>query len=621
MKKILALLTLLCSFAALGQPERSLFDIEHELKRIILFDFSATEAIERRAAIEPLIIGTRYRTQFLFELSNCGIESNTLNTDWIRQATKLIKKAQEIGSKELEMYARFCRAHTNSMQEDSAPALTDANIIADWAENNLPTYKHLAYANRVRLLAFKKSTLYSASDSYRDYIIGLSFAEGDDQLAETKIAIADLLILLNDFEQTKPLFDEIEQHLQFSNNFRTKSEYLITRTVYHRHKKEYAEALATAEQAIEIAQQGQLDYHAGIGYIYQILIHGELGNVAQALKNIDEIPKGNKYLTGSRRKLYLDLAFAKIYSVQQLPNKAIVHAEDAYTALKQIPESHYHITATLQFAELLAQTKQWQRSATVFQEYIDLSTNHMEQVQSQYNDVTNIRFQFEQQRHQKQQASLQHQLQQQQIRGLEASQKWQILAIGTFLTLFLMMAASALHYRRRNKHSLESVSVDQLTQLANRNEIIHLASQALVKAQKSKQPISIALLDIESFRSVNDNFGVEIGDQILAEFAEILARRVGSKGMLGRYGGDEFMVVLPSVIAHEAETICAELLAIIQQTTFRQAELEIQLSVSFGISSSNAEAVSVSTLLTRAEDGLATAKQQGGSKVVSNAIG
>lgn len=619
LKKILTLFAIACSWAANAQADRSIHDIEQELKRIIIVDFPEAEAIARRANIKPLITGARRRTQLLYKLSECGIESQAIEKDWGRRATRLIEVAQSSGSKELEMYARFCRAFSYSMLEDSDSVLKDANIIANWAEQNLPAYKSLAFANRIRLLAYKKSTLYTAADSYRDFIIGLRFAEGPSQLAETKVALADLLILLNDFDQAKPLFKEIEQHLSEYDDIRTKIEYYLTLSVFHRKKKEYIEALDVAKKATVLAEQGQLSYLASIGYIYQTLIYGELGNIAEALKVIESLPEENSYLSGNRRKMYVDLGLAQIYSSQNELEKALIHAEAAYEFLLQLPPNHYHIVAAMRFAELLIRAQQWQKAAQVYQHYVSVSTQYLEQIQTQHNNVSSLRLKFEQQHHMKQQASLEHLLQQQQINSLEVKQKWQSLAVATSITLLLVMTASSIHYRTKNKRYSAAENIDVLTRLANRTEITSLAEQALKRARKSSHTMTLGILDIDGFRRVNDSFGIEVGDQILFEVASTIHFQLADKGIMGRFDGDAFLLIFPELTTSEAVATCSELVEAIRQTQFDETELALTLTASVGLASSTDEAVSLSTLLTRAEASLLQAKQKGiGQVEVSN---
>jgi len=101
-------------------------------------------------------------------------------------------------------------------------------------------------------------------------------------------------------------------------------------------------------------------------------------------------------------------------------------------------------------------------------------------------------------------------------------------------------------YERHTQDS-RAAEYDSLTGLANRRRIIHRLDQVLAAYRSSGQPCALILLDLDRFKAVNDTLGHQAGDELLRQVAARLAKVVGTRGEIGRLGGDEFQIVLPGI--------------------------------------------------------------------------
>lgn len=90
-------------------------------------------------------------------------------------------------------------------------------------------------------------------------------------------------------------------------------------------------------------------------------------------------------------------------------------------------------------------------------------------------------------------------------------------------------------------------SRDNLTQLYSREVLVEYVNFLVASAV----PFSLALVDIDNFKYINDSYGHMVGDKVIAEFAKRLHKTVGSKGTVGRFGGDEFVIVYPNIVAYD----------------------------------------------------------------------
>jgi diguanylate cyclase (GGDEF)-like protein len=128
----------------------------------------------------------------------------------------------------------------------------------------------------------------------------------------------------------------------------------------------------------------------------------------------------------------------------------------------------------------------------------------------------------------------------------------------------------------------EEVShVDVLTCLPNRRQVIKQLQNEVIRAERYKTPLSISMIDIDHFKRINDSYGHTIGDQVLFQLANILHENVRDPDTIGRYGGEEFLVVLPNTRLKAAAEQAARLCKRIRETDINIGET-VRLTVSIG---------------------------------------
>lgn len=160
---------------------------------------------------------------------------------------------------------------------------------------------------------------------------------------------------------------------------------------------------------------------------------------------------------------------------------------------------------------------------------------------------------------------------------------------------------------------------DHLTGLLNRQALTDHILGYLEQALQAHSPIAFILLDIDHFKLINDRYGHLVGDQALRLVAETLQSTVAGRGLVGRWGGEEFLVVLPQTditsAAHVAEQLRSRVAALIIRGEHRAA---FSLSISLGVASqpTNAPVRPLAAYLKAADDGLYRAKAAGRNRVV-----
>jgi two-component system cell cycle response regulator len=168
--------------------------------------------------------------------------------------------------------------------------------------------------------------------------------------------------------------------------------------------------------------------------------------------------------------------------------------------------------------------------------------------------------------------------------------------------------------------SLEMAITDQLTGLHNRRYMArHL--DTLMKNAMPAKPISFLVMDIDYFKSVNDTHGHDAGDEVLREFASRVAANVRGIDLACRYGGEEFVVVMPDTDTSFAFSVAERLRQSVESAPFPLTRLPegIRVTVSIGIACSLGGGDTAESLLHRADQALYRAKREGRNRVIAEA--
>ncbi|MCH1918151.1 diguanylate cyclase [Shewanella sp. A3A] len=183
-----------------------------------------------------------------------------------------------------------------------------------------------------------------------------------------------------------------------------------------------------------------------------------------------------------------------------------------------------------------------------------------------------------------------------------------VLAASTYFGLLIPVLAS------NNERLQELAHKDPLTKVFSRQHFFHLAQQELQRASFYQQSVCIAVFDVDHFKAINDNYGHSAGDGALKFLTKEIGARLGPADLLGRFGGDEFMLLLPSNSLEQAQQKLAAIFQQVSQLELTQLELTLQCSV--GVTEVTAEDT-LSRAFERADCLLLTAKKQGRNQVVA----
>jgi diguanylate cyclase (GGDEF)-like protein len=156
---------------------------------------------------------------------------------------------------------------------------------------------------------------------------------------------------------------------------------------------------------------------------------------------------------------------------------------------------------------------------------------------------------------------------------------------------------------------------DALTGLYNRRHLDELGLREFIRARRFERPLAALMIDIDHFKRVNDSFGHAAGDQVLASLAQRLQAIVREVDILGRYGGEEFVALLPETNRESAIGVAERMRSEVERMLPVIGETEITITVSIGIAMLTPGVADLRSLVADADAALYIAKRAGRNQV------
>lgn len=157
----------------------------------------------------------------------------------------------------------------------------------------------------------------------------------------------------------------------------------------------------------------------------------------------------------------------------------------------------------------------------------------------------------------------------------------------------------------------EVAEIDALTYIYNRRAIIRELQSEVLRAERYQSALSISIIDVDHFKKINDTYGHMVGDGVLKEVAILLRDGIRSPDVVGRYGGEEFLILLPNSNLHAAEEQAARLCTQMREKILSIKGQEINVTFSIGTTQFKLGEDTWDTLLKRADNAMYEAKHKG----------
>jgi diguanylate cyclase (GGDEF)-like protein len=195
---------------------------------------------------------------------------------------------------------------------------------------------------------------------------------------------------------------------------------------------------------------------------------------------------------------------------------------------------------------------------------------------------------------------------------------WLILAVSVatlLVALFLVLLRAFQNSRRAARDLAHAVRTDPLTGLTNRVGVYERIEYERLRSDRSKQPFSLAVIDVDNFKAINDEHGHEVGDTVLAEVAHRIAAQLRAQDTAARWGGEEFLLLLPETGAPGGGVIARKVCEAVSQTPFGSNGTSMRMTLSIGVCEYRT-GLTIDQCIKYADQAMYAGKQAGKNRVV-----
>ena len=186
---------------------------------------------------------------------------------------------------------------------------------------------------------------------------------------------------------------------------------------------------------------------------------------------------------------------------------------------------------------------------------------------------------------------------------------------GTFNAGYAAVIRDISENKKTEDELLRLAATDPLTGAFNRREFTSLADQESQRANRYNRPLSIMMLDLDHFKKLNDTYGHAAGDKALQKFTTLCCNTLRTVDVFGRWGGEEFVTLLPETDSEGASIIAERLRKLVSQSILVFNDQKISLTTSIGIAQYRSGEVTVEGPLSRADSAVYDAKKAGRNRI------
>ncbi|WP_178006166.1 sensor domain-containing diguanylate cyclase [Marinospirillum perlucidum] len=176
-------------------------------------------------------------------------------------------------------------------------------------------------------------------------------------------------------------------------------------------------------------------------------------------------------------------------------------------------------------------------------------------------------------------------------------------------------ATNRLQLEEANQELARLSRTDRLTGLLNRGYWEECLQQEFLREQRSQGQSSLIIFDIDHFKKVNDTYGHQAGDEVIRQAAQLLKQEARATDFPGRYGGEEFVLLLPDTPEAGAQEVAERLRQALESKVIEYGELSLKVTISLGVSGFTKQLDTAQTWLERADQALYQAKEAGRNQV------
>jgi diguanylate cyclase (GGDEF)-like protein len=525
-----------------------------------------------------------------------------------------LREAREAADIDAQVRFLFCRGAAREEIDTPLAAKTDydaAIVLARRIEDDR------LVADGLVAVGGTQSLLGQQGHAIRDFLVAQRLYEKSGHQVDAESNLLNLAIAyrrLGDTERALDYFQQSAAYAERIGDWGGLGSTLMQQGYLYEDKGRAADAVALYDRALELARKQADPYGVAAAHLAMAYPAILKGDNAGALALVDRAKAEFKAIGDQSNQDMIDLRQGQALAGLGRHAQALTHYQRSAAVVERNGNLRYQ--AMLYQARARSEEALGQLNAALvdLKRYISVdqaidSTNRAQQAEV-------LRFQFDSARRDTENRRLlaEKALREREFTTLLEARRWQwtAIALGSLLVALLAGLVMRQFARARNLHML--ASTDPLTGVANRRHIERFGAQAVAKARAHNQPLSIVTFDIDHFKQVNDAHGHLVGDQVLMRLAHACQGVLRHGDLLGRTGGEEFLVVLPDTRLDQALPIAQRLRAASTGLDLSDVPGQGAVTISLGLSELRPED-DLGALLGRVDRALYRAKSAGRDRI------
>ncbi|MFT5704534.1 MAG: diguanylate cyclase (GGDEF)-like protein [Shewanella sp.] len=346
-------------------------------------------------------------------------------------------------------------------------------------------------------------------------------------------------------------------------------------------------------------------------------------NISGSLLKLDKVSEANTYLTIAKASImpsdeafysFMKLFEAEIHFTNNQHNEALIDLFEAKAAFKRVQNKRGLAELSLFESQVYTALNNWPKAFYALEQYVQLRNELDAKMQSNRTAEMRARFNTEQIETENKQLIELQMAKELEVQILKQNRHLQFAVLTLVVMMLLFISLLAIKQAQKSKLLTILALTDHLTKLANRRQTYSEGEKFFSDKSTS---LSLILFDADNFKNINDKFGHDIGDKVLVELANASNLMMRPTDVVGRVGGEEFLILLPGTTLEQAMKIANRFVESISMTDLSDLAEELAISISAGVVVKEQDR-SFSELLKRADIALYEAKTTGRNRAVSN---
>ncbi|WP_164852239.1 diguanylate cyclase [Rheinheimera riviphila] len=444
-------------------------------------------------------------------------------------------------------------------------------------------------------------------------------AQHNDPNAESYLsnALANLYAdpAVADYQDAIPLYQRTLAYHRSRNNLQDEATALFNLGSTFESMGDLPQALTYLQQALQVELQRQQPDDIAYNQRSIAIVLTKSGRAAEAVVLLDQAIAHYRSSNNLEFLAYCQLSRAVSYKALKQWQQAADDLAAAAQYFKANPNARFEARLYKEFADLQAQRGDWQSAFLLQQQQLRLDVQLQQQLLDQRTSALKTQLQTEQIRSDKELLQQKNLLQQQQLQDAEQLKLWQMIALGCAVLLILTLLVLMQRQRKLSRQLADLALLDELTRLPNRRHTVAMAEQLWQQSSGNRTNFTVLALDIDFFKKINDTFGHQAGDLVLKKVAYCLRFSLRPQDKIGRVGGEEFLILLPSTEQHQALEIARRLCQEVAALKWPELQENQQVTLSIGVASRQQQS-DLLQLWHQADTALYQAKHQGRNQAV-----